>query len=166
MKRFYQVYFLVFFNVLTTLNLVQAQELKPDGFLNNGGTTASHAVTLVSSLGEPVVGLLKVSTLHYLQGFVYKAVAYDFSPVRNQPPLVTIYPNPASDYFYIDYPVKDFQKLLYVIYFTDFKLLKRGQLTEPKTRVDVSLLISGTYVLVLMDTKSQIISKNKLLILK
>ena len=171
MKKVYRVNVLATLFVVLAFLGVQAQEVKADGFLNSYGTSASMESKFISSVGEPVIGMLNNSGLHCLQGFVYKTLATAIPtsiPYQDLASIsINVYPNPASNFINIGYPSEDYDNLRYSLFSEKGELIKTGLLTGQKTSVSVSELIPAFYLLIVENTKLKMsISTNKLMIIK
>ena len=139
-----------------------AQEAKPDGFINNGGTSG-----LVASVGEPVTGLLRDGSQHCLQGFVYKIISGDFNTGTEEYPELNIsiqaYPNPSPGYLYLEVKDSYYKQFAFSIYSLNGTLLKSGVLSEPRTKISLQAMVPATYLVVLENTTtSQLIYKTKI----
>ena len=171
MKKVYRLNILAAFWVVFAFLGVQAQEVKVDGFFNSYGTSAFQESKLVSSVGEPVIGMLNNGELHYLQGFVYKTLGTAIPtsiPFTGLAPIsINIYPNPASDFINIGYPSEDYDRLRYSLFSEKGELIKTGLLTGQETQVSVAELVPAFYLLIVENTKLETtISRNKLMIMK
>ncbi len=146
----------------SALFVSNAQIVKPDGFINNGGTASFSSVSMVSSIGEPVIGLFKDGWNHCLQGFVYKVVPFDFATNIERPLALTsiavsVYPNPAPDYLYVDCDGDNVHQLAYSIYAENGRLIKKGLLTGKLTKISLEHLIPAPYVLIIQNPSTHII---------
>ena len=128
---------------LSTFYLGMSQELQA---VNSGGTFHQNATGSISwSLGEVATQTLKAGDYIITQGFQQSKLT--LTSVFERPgyiSLVKAYPNPTSDFIYleVDGEVND---LNYAVYDMNGKLLASGQFEENPTRVSFANFGSGLY---------------------
>jgi hypothetical protein len=85
--------------------------------------------------------------------------SYADNPLES--PTFSIYPNPTTDSFELDYELEDGQVVIANIVSTNGLQVKQLELTKRKTIVDISGLVSGHYVVILYDINKKLqISKH------
>lgn len=139
--------------MLLCLMAVQAQNKNnPDGFVNNGGTLLIQESSLMASVGEPIIGLSSEGSFHCLQGFVYKTIPLDFKTDVDDLSLnnkleVSVFPNPASDYLQIELKHHVTDVLHYTVTSLSGSKIKSGILNGERTTINVSDIITSSYLL-------------------
>lgn len=165
MKNSKKVFLIVF--LMGSYLVSAAQVSEPDGYINNGGVSGAASGNLVASVGEPVIGLLQDGWQHCLQGFVYKTIANDFSTSIDDDVVfpqadISLYPNPATDFLYVNYEISDYDQLSYSIYAENGRLMKNGMLDGTLTQISVGDLTPATYIFVLAkDSYGVILNRTK-----
>jgi hypothetical protein len=159
--------------ILMTIQLIQvkAQDGSIDGYLNSGGTFMEGSQSLIGSIGEPVIGLIRQDWQHCLQGFVYKTLSANIvtsnDDLLNLHVMVKIYPNPLVEYLNIKYDGIITGDEKYQIIDESGRLVRSGKLTGPITQLNAGLLRPGAYVFLLLNTTtSKNIYQNKFVKLK
>ncbi len=158
MKRFIKNT-LIFIVLLHMFFYSSAQTNNPDGFLNNGGTLKNSNAAFISSIGEPVVGLVNEGSLHFLQGFVYKTIPIDFNTASHDIKLesskVLIYPNPASDHLFVSLSQAWDEPCHFLISTAEGVRMKNGIIADMTTDINITHLAPATYILLLYDQKNK-----------
>ncbi len=155
MKEHFKKSTFLFLAMLLSFIAVQAQKKNnPDGFVNNGGTLLLQERSLMASVGEPIVGLSFEGAFHCLQGFVYKTIPLDFKTDVDNLNLnnkleVKVFPNPASDYLQVELKHHVTDAFNYTITSLNGSKVKNGMLSGELSTIDLTAIISASYVLML-----------------
>jgi hypothetical protein len=162
---------MAFLAMMLSSSGVKAQVGIVDGYLNSGGTYMEGSQSLIGSVGEPVIGLLRQDWQHCLQGFAYKTLSTNIvtstDNLLNLQVKVKIYPNPVVEYLNIRYDGIITGDEKYLINDESGRLVRSGQLSDPITQLNTALLSPGAYVFLLVNTSnSKKIYQNKFVKLK
>ncbi|MPT32237.1 MAG: T9SS type A sorting domain-containing protein [Chryseobacterium sp.] len=75
---------------------------------------------------------------------------------------ILLYPNPVKDLLFVDFSDKNYQDSNYVLFDSQGKLIKKGNLSQQRSELDLSLLPSSVYIIQVFQ-KNQVIKSFKII---
>lgn len=113
------------------------------------GTTASGASGSVSSSVGQIAYLQKGSNLQIMEGVQqsYEIIALAVQDTSENGKNIQLYPNPVRDFLNVDFGDKNFQDSRYVLFDSQGKLIKKGNLVQQKTELDMAILPASVYII-------------------
>jgi hypothetical protein len=120
-----------------------------------GETFEKSNFSIEWTLGEPIVKTIVGSTNTITQGFhqsifVVSSIGDMIPPTF---PAFKIYPNPASDYFYLDFNGVS-QSVQYQLLDINGSIILSGVLSGNKERIELSNLANTSYIIKITDLKT------------
>jgi len=150
-------YILVIIFCLLVTSVSFAQEVVSSA----GETQQASGYELSWTLGEPIILTLSAGSNILTQGFHQSKLVVT---AINEPGLLVselkVYPNPTSDYVMIHFN-SELQDKQYSLFDMNGKMIRINPISDTDTRIDVSTLTSGTYLLYI-TTKSDRIQSFKI----
>jgi len=127
----------------------------PVGLLKAQKTIASAGITTTGSGGS---SSYTVGQIDYLQKGVNAQVmegvqhAFEITTLAvedfdNKERNILLYPNPLKDFLFIDFNDKNYQDSNYILFDSQGKLIKKGNLNQQKSELDFSLLPTSVYII-------------------
>jgi hypothetical protein len=118
-----------------------------------GGTSFSGAVSIDWTIGETVVQSATVNNTRVLQGFHHPLTSASSAVVPLSSQGIRMYPNPASDRFFVQWevPTDDFTVELYSV--TGALLHKERVLSGMTAGIDISQFAPGSYLVQVSDAR-------------
>ena len=139
-----------------------ALSFAPLGLLKAQKTMASAGITATGSGGSSsyTVGQIdyqqKGANAQVMEGVqhAYEITTLAVEDLDNKERNIILYPNPVKDFLFIDFNDKNYQDSNYVLFDSQGKLIKTGNLNQQKSELDFSLLPTSVYII-------QIFQKNQ-----
>jgi len=134
----------------------------PLGLLKAQKTMASAGITATGSGGSSsyTVGQIdcqqKGANAQVMEGVqhAYEITTLAVEDLDSKERNILLYPNPVKDFLFIDFNDKNYQDSNYVLFDSQGKLIKTGNLNQQKSELDFSLLPTSVYII-------QIFQKNQ-----
>lgn len=127
-----------------------------------GETQQAGNYELSWTLGEPAILTYSAGSNILTQGFHQsKLVVTAIDEPEMLVSKLKVYPNPTSDYLMIHF-TSEFQDKQYSLFDMNGKMIRINSISDSDTRIDVSTLASGTYLLRIGTTKSDRIQSFKI----
>lgn len=132
--------------ILISLNSF-SQSIISNVISNSGDNFVTKEGSLVWTLGEGAVDILKCDTIIHTQGFHQTYLNFHTSKNDLLRSYITIYPNPAGDFINISVKglSRDYGIELYDL--TGKILLQKSNIAEGNFRLDLTVLAEGNYFL-------------------
>lgn len=121
------------------------------------GTTATGANGSVSySIGQ-VAYSQKGANLQVMEGVqqAYEIIVLEVDNEAIPEKNILLYPNPVRDFLNVDFGKEKFQNSRYVLFDSQGKMIKSGNLTQQKTELNMTTLPSSVYIIqIFQDSKN------------
>lgn len=142
----------------------------PTGLLKAQKTIASTGVTTSGSGGSSsyTVGQIdyqqKGANAQVMEGVQhsYEILTLAVENLNGKEKNILLYPNPVKDFLFIDLNDKNYSDSNYVLFDSQGKLIKKGDLDQQKTELDFSALPTSVYIIQIFH-KNQIIKTFKII---
>ncbi len=142
----------------------------PIGLLKAQKTIASTGVTASGSGGSSsyTVGQIdyqqKGANAQVMEGVQhsYEILTLAVENLNGKEKNILLYPNPVKDFLFIDLNNKNYSDSNYVLFDSQGKLIKKGDLDQQKTELDFSALPTSVYIIQVFH-KNQIIKTFKII---
>lgn len=92
-------------------------------------------------------------------GFTVHVGNGNLGTVEIETPVLTVYPNPASDVLFLQLDMEVSDNLNYSLTDLNGRTIFRKQLKESNAQIDVSMLPAGSYIVKVQDQKNSLIQK-------
>lgn len=135
---------------LSWVGVVQAQSASPEVFSNAGGSGTAGTATVDWTIGEPLTETISGTSSQITQGFHQpRYVLTELEPAVDAGISLSVYPNPASDYIWLEIRRDDADLLRVDLVDVSGKILKYETTVERDGRmsIDLSQVAIGNYFL-------------------
>jgi len=144
--------------------------IAPTGLIKAQKTIASTGITATGSGGSSsyTVGQIdyqqKGTNAQVMEGVQhsYEILTLAVEDLDNKERNILLYPNPVKDFLFLDFNKESYQDSNYVLFDSQGKLIKKGNLTQQKSELDFSTLPSTVYIIQIFQ-KNQIIKTFKII---
>jgi len=134
----------------------------PLGLLKAQKTMGSAGITATGSGGSSsyTVGQIdyqqKGANAQVMEGVqhAYEITTLAVEDLDSKERKILLYPNPVKDFLFVDFNDKNYQDSSYILFDSQGKLIKKGNLNQQKSELDFSLLPTSVYII-------QIFQKNQ-----
>lgn len=127
-----------------------------------GATQEASGYEVSWTLGEPVIETFSLASNILTQGFHQtKLVITAIGEPEIMASELKVYPNPTSDFFIIHFS-SDLKDKHYSLFDMTGKMLELNSILETDTKINVSNLASGTYLLHIGANKTNLIQSFKI----
>jgi len=122
------------------------------------GTTATGANGSVSYSVGQVAYSQKGANLQVTEGVQqpYEIITLAVDDTSVSEKNILLYPNPVRDYVNIDFGKENFQNSKYVLFDSQGKIIKTGNLTQQKTELNMATLPASVYLIQIFQDKKSI----------
>ncbi len=129
---------------------------------SSGGFDGTSNAHINWTLGELMIGSFENPGSHIGEGF--NQPAYSLTSLSDNPQLgiLKVYPNPVEDLLIIE-TVQENSQLEFEIFDINGKVVARGNKEGLKNHIDLSMISSGSYQLILKTKESQSTNSYKLI---
>lgn len=135
-------FFLILFSL--SVSLLSAQSAVPATGTNasGGGGSASY------SIGQAVY-LYKGPSAQITEGVqqAYEITTLSAGETSAQQEGILLYPNPFSEYLYIDFTTENYKNAEYQLFDTQGKLIRKDMISRIKSELNLSSLPSAVYII-------------------
>ncbi len=141
---------------LLILSIAPIGLLKAQKTIATTGTTASGSGGSSSYTVGQIDYQQKGANAQIMEGVqqAYEIITLAVDDLNSKERNILLYPNPVKDVLFIDFDDKNYQDSNYVLFDFQGKLIKKGNLNQQKSELDLSLLPSSVYII-------QIFQKNQ-----
>jgi hypothetical protein len=137
--------FFLFF--LLCFGTIQAQQITTSAGDFNSNTAGSVSWTLGECVTNTYVGTNFVLTQGFQQS---KLLITSIKDVSRNSLVLSIYPNPTSDFVLLKVTPESSKNLRYMLFDMNGKLLSEEKVTDSETKIPFNYLTAGTYLLKLI----------------
>ncbi len=130
--------------IIVPFGLIKAQT----AILTTGITASGTTGTTSYSLGQTTY-LQKGNNLQIMEGVQqpYEIITLAVDNLSVAEKNILLYPNPVRDFLNVDFGKENFQNSRYVLFDSQGKLIKTGNLISQKTELDMTTLPSSVYLI-------------------
>ncbi len=142
MKNKILIRFLIF--TIAPIGLLKAQKTIASAGISASGSGGSSSATI----GQ-IDYLHKGSNAQVMEGVqhAYEIITLAVEDPDHKERNILLYPNPVKDVLFIDFSDKNFQDSNYVLFDSQGKLIRKGNLGQQKSELDFSLLPATVYII-------------------
>ncbi len=138
--------------------------IAPIGLIKAQKTMASAGTTATGSGGSSTytVGQLdyqqKGANAQLIEGVQhsYEILTLAVEDLDNKEKNIVLYPNPVKDFLFIDFNKENYQNSNYILFDSQGKLIKKGNLNQQKSELDFSLLPTSVYIIQIFQNNQNI----------
>jgi len=146
------IFFLInlFLSLLSNAQSTEQQVISTSG---NHGSSASHQLSW--TIGEPVIESVVATNYTLTQGF-HQTNLVITDVTDNELPEVemSVYPNPSMDVIYLNVKTPIQQQTEYILYDETGRILRKTQIVDDISIIDLRVLASATYILVVRSNST------------
>jgi len=85
----------------------------------------------------------------------YEILTLAVDDLGNEAKNIALYPNPVKDLLFVDFNEENFKNSSYVLFDAQGKQIKRGNFSQKKSELDLSILPSSVYIIqIFRDNKN------------
>lgn len=141
-----------------TIMLVPFGLIKAQTAVLATGTTASGAAGSVSYSVGQIAYSQKGDNLEVTEGVQqpYEIITLEIDDESIMEKNILLYPNPVRDYLNVDFGKENFHDSRYVLFDSQGKLIKTGNLTQKKTELDMTAYPSSVYIIQIFQNNKNI----------
>ncbi|MDA3953342.1 MAG: T9SS type A sorting domain-containing protein [Bacteroidales bacterium] len=164
MKKYYILFLAVFFGLY-----VSGQSISSYVVASAGESVEAGGLNVSWTLGEIAIETLEDdgNTLILTQGF--QQAYFDITSIED--PLLSgnfnlkVYPNPASDFVWVELESEEINEAIVELYDLNGKLVYNSKLniTEVRTQISLTNLSSSQYILKISDSSGEVLHTYKLI---
>ncbi len=138
--------------------------LLPFGVMKAQKTIVPAGITATGSGGSSAytVGqvdyLQKGTNVQVMEGVqhAYEIISLAVEDLSGKEKNILIYPNPVKDFLFIELNDKNLQNTSYVLFDSQGRIVKKGNLNQQKSELDFSLMPSSVYIIQLFEKNQNI----------
>ncbi len=153
------IVFLLFFHTATTVNAQQA-------LVSSGGNAQGTTGTVSYTIGQMAFNYYEEASGSVSQGVQQPYEIFLITGLEKASGIsldCMVYPNPVQDHLQLKIQGLESEKLRWSIYNLSGKLIKADQVSGSLSTIQVNDLVSGTYLLSVIDTKNSTIKTFKII---
>jgi len=140
------------------LSLLPFGVMKAQKAIVPAGITATGSVGSSAYTVGQVDYLQKGTNVQVIEGVqhAYEIISLAVEDLSGKEKNILIYPNPVKDFLFIELNDKNLQNTSYVLFDSQGRIVKKGNLNQQKSELDFSLMPSSVYIIQLFEKNQNI----------